>query len=59
MEGLILACVLAVTTPQGQICIKPDGTVEVPAGVPMDRVSRQFWDEIAKVYPVIKTDKCI
>lgn len=60
LDTIILTCVLLVTTPQGgEICIKPDGTVQIPADVPMDRLSRQFWDELAKMYVLVKQEKCI
>lgn len=59
MENLIVACILSVTTPQGEICIKPDGKIEFPTGVELDKLSHQFWDEVAKVYLIIKAEKCI
>jgi hypothetical protein len=45
------ACVIAVSTPAGEICVKPDGNVEYPAGVALDRISRQFWEEVGRGLP--------
>lgn len=60
IEGLVLTCVIAITTPQGErICIKPDGKVEMPDNMALDEASRKFWDELAKVYVLIKNEKCI
>ena len=59
MPTIALTCILAVMTPQGQICVKPDGKVEMPAGLEIDKASREFWEEIARVYPFIKNDKYI
>lgn len=59
IETLIVACVLAVTTPAGQICIRQDGKVEIPADLPLDEASRRFWDELGKVYRIVKQEKCI
>lgn len=59
LAELVFTCVIAVLTPQGEICVKPDGNVEMPAGVEITDASRKFWDELAKVYRVIKDEKCI
>jgi len=57
--GAIVACVVAVFTPQGQICVKPDGSVEIPSGVKINDASREFWDQIAKIYLKTKDEKCL
>jgi hypothetical protein len=59
MKELVLTCVLMVTTPQGEICIKPDGNVTMPANADITKQSRRFWEELAKTYKVIKTELCI
>ena len=60
LEGLVVTCVLAINTPSGeQICIKPDGNVEISAGLSVDRASRMFWEELAKTYRIVKQEKCI
>lgn len=59
MKELVLTCVLMVTTPHGDICIKPNGQVEIPEGIQIDKASRDFWEELAKMYLVLKPEKCI
>jgi hypothetical protein len=59
IKELVLTCILAVSTPQGEICIKPDGRVEIPADVQIDKVSRDFWEELAKTYQLLNPQKCI
>lgn len=59
IESLIPSCALAVSTPSGDICIRPDGKVEIPADLPLDVASRRFWDELGKVYRIVKQENCI
>ena len=59
IESLIVACAFAVTTPQGRICIKQDGNIEMPASIELTEASRRIWDEMARVYRVIKNERCI
>ena len=59
ITNLVVTCVLMVSTPQGDICIKPDGNVTFPEGVALDRVSRQFWNELAKMFQIVKKDWCM
>lgn len=53
VNELILTCILAVTTPQGQICVKPDGTVQIPENITIDQASRDFWKELSIKAPYL------
>lgn len=59
LKDPIYTCVIAVITPQGTICVKPNGEAELPPELELSDASRKFWDEIAKTYTVIKNEKCI
>jgi hypothetical protein len=51
---LVVTCVLAVSTPSGgQICVKSDGSVTIPADTTLDQASRDFWQKLAASYPSI------
>jgi len=50
MLQIVFTCVIAVTTPQGQVCVKPDGTVDYPKGAQLDQLSKSFWDALAQGY---------
>lgn len=52
-----ITCVLLVMTPHGAICVKMDGSVEIPSGVSIDTASREFWETLAKTNPFIKQEK--
>ncbi len=59
MEKIILICALAISTPQGQICIKPDGNVVLPEPNRLTEQSKKFWQELGKVYRLVKDEWCL
>lgn len=42
------SCVLSIVTSSGTICIKSDGTVDIPKNIEIDKLSREFWSIVAK-----------
>jgi hypothetical protein len=54
---IAIECVIAVQTPKGQICIRPDGKAVIPDGLPIDAALRQFWNELAIV--ATNRERCI
>ena len=50
LAAAAISCVLSVMTPQGGVCVHPDGTVSYPKNANMDALSKQFWDQIAQGY---------
>lgn len=59
MKEIVISCVLMVTTPQGDICIKSDGNITMPTNANISEQSRKFWEELAKTYLFIKKEYCL
>lgn len=52
--ALVVTCVLAVPLPSGgEICVKQDGEVSIPADATLSDSAKAFWVELAAKYPYI------
>lgn len=60
LSPIIKTCLILVAPPSGgEICLKPDGSVEFPPGINLDDASLQFWETMARTYRIVKQEKCI
>jgi hypothetical protein len=47
-----------ITTPHGEICVRDDGNVTYPKTIPLNQAAKEFWAEVAKMYPFNEAKAC-